>query len=68
MNSLERQAEIKELIHLIQEKQLEIEQARKNDVVFEDMKKLYLELKTLNSNLGKVLDQVKFKAPDDLPY
>ena len=61
MNSLERQAEIKELVSLIQQKELQIEVARKNNVMFEEMKKLYLELKVLNSKLGSVLDQVEFK-------
>jgi len=62
MNSLKRQAEIKELIQLIQQKELQIEVARKNNVVFDEIKKLYLELKALNSNLGIVLDQVEFNV------
>ena len=55
MNSLRREFVIKELIELIQAKQLEIEQARKDDLVFAEIKKLYLDLKDLNSRLAEVL-------------
>ena len=62
MNSRERQAKMQELVDLIQATLKEIKRAKERDAVFEERKRLYLELKNLNSQLTEVLNQVDYSG------
>lgn len=62
MNSRERQAKMQELVDLIQATLKEIKKAKERDEVFEERKRLYLELKKLNSQLTEVLNQVDYSG------
>ncbi len=58
MHSRERQKKIQELVDLIQSKLQEIKSARERDAIFEEMKRLYLELKDLDRQLTETLGQL----------
>ena len=60
MDSLTRQAKMQELIELIQAKLHEIKRSKETDAIFEERKRLYLELRDLNNQLTEVLNQVDY--------
>ena len=63
MNSPELQAEIKRLISLLQEKQQEIDEARNRDAIFEERRKLHLEMKELSIRLRNSLEKSNQQLP-----
>jgi hypothetical protein len=57
MNSPSNQAEIKSLINQLQEKQKQMDEAKDRDAVFEERKKLFLELKAINQKLLECIEK-----------
>ena len=62
MNSQTRQAKLQELVELLRAKLQEIKRAKERDAIFEERKKLYLELKDLNQQLTDVINQVDYSS------
>ncbi len=60
MNSPERQAKLQELINMIRATMDEIKRSKERDAIFEERKKLFLELKGLNAQLSDTLRQVDY--------
>jgi hypothetical protein len=59
MNSQTRQAKLQELVELLRAKLQEIKSAKERDAIFEERKRLYLELKDLNT---QVINQVDYST------
>jgi hypothetical protein len=51
------QTELKLLIEQLHEKQEQLEDARKKDAVFEETKRLFLEMKELNQRIQKCIEK-----------
>jgi hypothetical protein len=53
---------MQELVDLIQATLQEIKRAKERDAIFEERKRLYLQLKDLNAQLTAVINQVDYSA------